>query len=172
MAVQSQFVETLSSMRTFAVLCAIAMITSCIGCSAVKLAQGIEPTRVWRIEKGEVREKVEEMLGAPIQITRTATGSLVYYQCDLGLARENLTTGQTQAANESADALGNTRCLAARNVIFSVMFFGAPEIYARERIARQKGIAVIGYDSQHLVQDVQVRCVKPPADPEPVLKIY
>jgi hypothetical protein len=172
MTVQSQFVETISSMRTFAVLCMIAMTTWCIGCSAVKLAKGIEPTRVRSIEKGEVREKVEEMLGAPIQITQTATGSLVSYQCDLGLARENLATGRTQAANERDEALGSTRFLAARNVLFSFMFFGAPEIYAREQIERQKGVAVIGYDWQNRVQDAHVRCAKPTADPDPVLEIY
>jgi len=143
-----------------------------VGCASVKLADGIEPTRMRRIEQGEARKDVEAILGPPVQITETAAGTLVSYQCNLGLPRESLATGRKESAEVSDEALSSERFLAARNAIFSFVFLGAPEIYADQAIERQRGSAVVTYDQDNRVQDTRVRCLKPVPDSEPLLKIY
>lgn len=152
--------------------CLLMTVVSCASCSSVKLADGIEPTRVRSIEKGQPRQRVEEVLGEPIEVSRTATGTLESYQCNLGLAKESLATGRTEAADEPQDALGSERFLSARNALFSFMFLGAPEIYAREEIERQRGVARVTYDGEGLVQDERIRCVKSVPESEPFVRVY
>lgn len=152
--------------------CLLALAVACAGCSSIELADGIEPTRVRSIERGEARQTVEELLGEPLRITQTATGSLASYHCNLGLPQQNLATGRTAGADEPEQALGSERYLAARNALFSFMFLGAPEIYARQAIERQRGIAVVTYDAQGRVQDERVRCVERAPDADPFFKIY
>lgn len=160
------------SMRALTVHCLIAAIVSCAGCASVKLADGIEPTRMRRISPGEARHGVEAILGPPIKSTQTAVGTLVTYGCDLGLPRESLGTGRKESATEPDEALRDERFLAARNAIFSFMFLGFPEIYAQQAIAEQKGTALVTYDQQDRVTDSAVACRKPAPDSESFLKIY
>jgi len=143
-----------------------------VGCASVKLADGIEPTRMRSIEQGEARKDVEAILGPPIQIAETAVGTLVSYRCNLGLPRESLATGRKERAEQPNEALRSERFLAARNAIFSFVFLGAPEIYANREIARQRGVATVTYDQENRVQNTRVRCLKPVPDSEPLLKIY
>jgi hypothetical protein len=142
------------------------------GCASVKLGDGIEPTRMKGIEQGEARKDVEAILGPPIQITKTAVGTLASYPCNLGLPRESLVTGRKESAEQPDEALRGERFLAARNAIFSFVFLGAPEIYANHQIEQQRGSAVVNYDQENRVQDTRVRCLKPAPDSEPLLKIY
>lgn len=142
------------------------------GCASVELGDGIEPTRMRSIEQGEARKDVEAILGPPIQITQIAVGTLASYRCNLGLPRESLATGRKESAEQPDEALRSERFLAARNAIFSFVFLGAPEIYANQKIDRQRGLATVTYDQGNRVQDTRVQCLKPVPDSEPLLRIY
>lgn len=152
--------------------CLIGAIVSCAGCASVKLADGIEPTRVRSISVGETRKEVEAILGPPVHSTQTAVGTLVSYRCDLGLPRESLGTGRKDSAEQRDEALDSERFLPARNAIFSLMFLGVPEIYAHQAIQQQRATAIVNYDQEDRVTDTQIRCLKPEPDSEPFLKVY
>ena len=150
----------------------MATIILACGCASIELADGIEPTRLRRIQQGDHRKDVESVLGAPIQVTKTATGSLVRYRCNLGLPRESLATGRRENAEQPDDALSSEQFLAARNVIFSSMFFGVPEIYAHQAVQAQVGLTLVNYDHEERVKDRRLRCVEPESGSEPLVKIY
>lgn len=136
------------------------------GCASARIARGIPPTEVRKVRAGDTREAVEKVLGAPLRSHETDQGTVFVYRCDRGLVPENFATGVKD------DTVHDERFLAARNTVFSLLFLGLPEIYARQEIKNQQGEAEVAYDETRRVIKKRVECREPAPAGESLVEIF